>query len=159
MVKLRFLIFKINRNIYKKCFLDILMGEKPAFRIVLTCAIIKNGRVLLGKRSEDEDVLPVCSGLPVGNLTTIGNVEDIIEKELKREILEEIGVEIDNLKYLESHSHEKQIINMCFTADIISGEPEALDETEEVKWFTFKEVKELKLTPHTIERLKKVFRD
>ncbi len=136
---------------------DKFMGEKPTFRIVLACAIIKEGKVLLGKRSADEDVLPGYWGLPGGNLTTIGNIQDIIEKELKREILEEVGVEIENIRYVESHSHEKQIINMCFVADIISGEPQALDETEEVKWFTFEEAKELKLTPHTVERLEKVF--
>ncbi len=135
------------------------MAEKLTFRIVLACALIKGGKVLLGKRSEDEDVLPGYWGLPGGNLTTIGNIQDIIEKELKREILEEVGVEIDNIKYVESHSHEKQIINMCFVADIISGEPQALDETEEVKWFTFEEAKKLKLTPQVIERLEIIFKD
>ncbi len=135
------------------------MKEKPTFRIVLACVLIKGGKVLLGKRSEDEDVLPGYWGLPGGNLTTIGNIQDIIEKELKREILEEVGVEVDNIKYVESHSHEKQIINMCFVADIISGEPQALDETEEVKWFTFEEAKELELTPHVIERLEIIFRN
>ncbi len=133
------------------------MGGKPTFRIVLACALINGGKVLLCKRSEDEDVLPGYWGLPGGNLTTIGNIQDIIEKELKREILEEVGVEIDNIKYVESHSHEKQIINMCFVADIISGEPQALNETEEVKWFTFEEAKKLKLTPHVIERLEIIF--
>lgn len=135
------------------------MAEKPTFRIVLACAIIKNEKVLLGKRSEDEDVLPGYWGLPGGNITTIGNIQDIIEKELKREMLEEVGVEIGNIEYVESHSHEKQIINMFFVAEIIDGEPKALDETEEIGWFSFEEAKRLKLTPHTLERLEKVFKD
>ena len=115
------------------------MAEKPTFRIVLTCAIIKDGKVLLGKRSEEEDVLSGYWGFPGGNLTTIGSIQDIIEKELRREILEEVGVEIKNIKYVESHSHEKQVINMLFVADIVSGEPRALDETEEIKWFRSEE--------------------
>lgn len=56
------------------------MAEKPTFRIVLTCAILKGNRILLGKRSEDEDVLPGYWGLPGGNVTTIGNIQDILEK-------------------------------------------------------------------------------
>lgn len=134
------------------------MSEKPTFRIVLATAILKDEKVLLGKRSEDEDVLPGYWGLPGGNLTTIGNIQDIFEKELKREIMEEVGVEIKNIRYLESHSHEKKVINISFVSEIESGEPQALDETEEVKWFTFEEAKELKLTPHTLERLELVFK-
>ena len=134
------------------------MVKKPTFRIVLAAAIFREGKVLLGKRSEDEDVLPGYWGLPGGNLSTIGNIQDIFEKELKREIMEEIGVEIKNIRYLESHSHEKQVINISFIVDIESGKPQALDETEEVKWFTLEEVKELKLTPHTIERLELAFK-
>lgn len=133
------------------------MAEKPTFRIVLTCAILKGNRILLGKRSEDEDVLPGYWGLPGGNVTTIGNIQDILEKELKREIMEEVGLEIGNIKYLESHSHELKVINMSFTAEIVSGKPQALDETEEVNWFTFEEAKQLKLTPHTLERFKIIF--
>ena len=130
------------------------MEEKPTFRIVLTAVILKDNKVLLGKRSEDEDVLPGYWGLPGGNLTTIGNIKSIIEKELKREIKEEVGIEIKNIKYLESHSHEKKIINMSFVSEIESGEPRALDETDEVKWFSFEEAKKLRLTPHTLERLR-----
>ena len=135
-----------------------MLTEKPTFRIVLTCVIIKEKKVLLGKRSENDDVLPGYWGLPGGNITSVGNILDIIEKELMREIFEEVGVEIGNIKYIESHSHEKQIVNICFSADIISGEPKALDETEEVKWFTFEQAKKLKLTPHTLESLMKVFK-
>ena len=43
-------------------------------------------------------------------------------------------------------------------ADIASGEPQALDETEEVKWLSLEEAKELKLTPHVIERLELAFK-
>ena len=46
---------------------------------------------------------------------------------------------------------------MSFTAEIVSGKPQALDETEEVNWFTFEEAKQLKLTPHTLERFKIIF--
>ena len=133
------------------------MIKKPKFRITLSCIITKGEKVLLGKRSKNEDVLPGLWGLPGGNVKIEGNVQNIFESELKREIKEEIGIEVDDLKYLESHSCNK-IINLCFVTNVFSGEPKALDETEEVRWFSYNDIKKLKLTPHTLQRIDFVFK-
>lgn len=130
------------------------MSEKKLFKIVLASVIFnQEGKILLGKRSEDEDVLPGYWGLPGGNIHTIGNIQNVLQEELKREILEEVGIRIDNLTFLENHSHESGKINICFMSNHLSGKAKALDETEEVKWLDFSKIKEFKLTPHTFERI------
>tara|TARA_Y100000034_G_scaffold135728_1_gene208816 strand:- start:399 stop:623 length:225 start_codon:yes stop_codon:yes gene_type:complete len=73
--------------------------------------------------------------------------------------MEEVGIEIKNIRYLENHSHEKKVINMSFISEIESGEPQALDEMEEVRWVDYDELKDMKLTPHTIERVEMALKE
>ena len=49
--------------------------------------------------------------------------------------MEEMGIKIKDIKYLEGHMHESGKINLCFISKIHEGEPKELDETEEVRWF------------------------
>ena len=65
----------INSTLYKN-------GRKAHIRIVLIYDF-KRESYSLGKRSEDEDVLPDI-GTSWGNVTTIGNIQDILERIKKR---------------------------------------------------------------------------
>ena len=131
--------------------------NKYLFKIVLSVVILnKDKKVLLAKRSIKEDVLPGYWGIPGGKVESKGNIQDILEKEIKREVLEEVGIEIKNIKYFESHLNESEKVNICFSAEIDKGIPSPLDETEEVNWFSLEESKKLKLTPHTFERIEMV---
>ncbi len=131
------------------------MEEKYLFKVVIATVIFNSDKmVLLAKRSMTEDVLPGYWGIPGGKVESRGNIQDILESEIKREVHEEIGINIKNLKYIESHLNESGKLNICFVSEIDKGEPKLLDETEEIGWFTLKQAKEMKLTPHTLERLK-----
>ena len=131
------------------------MNQKYFYKIILAAVIFNDkNEILLGKRSLTEDVLPGYWGLPGGKADTKENIQSVLEEELKREVLEEVGVKIDNLKYLESHLSDDHKINISFTARIKSGVPKPLDETEEIKWVTFEELVNFNLTPHTVERIK-----
>ena len=44
---------------------------------------------------------------------------------------------------------------MVYRAKIAKGKPKALEDTDEVKWFNFSEIKPNKLTPYTYEIIKK----
>ena len=131
------------------------MEEKYLFKIVIAAVIFNSDKlVLLAKRSMTEDVLPGYWGIPGGKVESRGNIPDILESEIKREIHEEVGIDIKNLRYIESHLNESGKLNICFVSEIDKGEPKPLDETEEIGWFTLKQAEEMKLTPHTLERLK-----
>ena len=131
------------------------MNQKYFYKVILAAVIVnEKNEVLLGKRSMTEDVLPGYWGLPGGKVDTSDNSQSILEKELKREVLEEVGVKISDLRYLESHLSDSDKINISFTAQIKSGIPKPLDETEEVRWIKFEELTKFNLTPHTVERIK-----
>ncbi len=134
------------------------MDEKYLYKIIIAAIIFNSDKkVLLAKRSMTEDVLPGYWGIPGGKVESRGNIPDILEQEIKREVKEEVGIEIKNLRYIESHLNESGKLNICFMCDIDKGRPKALDESEEVGWFTLEQAKDMNLTPHTFERLKLAF--
>jgi 8-oxo-dGTP diphosphatase len=131
------------------------MDEKYLFKVIVAAVIFnEDKKFLLAKRSLTEDVLPGYWGIPGGKVETRGNIPNILEYEVKREVLEEVGIEVDDLKYIESHMNDSGKLNVCFSCKISGGVPKALEDTSEVGWFSLKEAECMQLTPHTLERLK-----
>jgi len=128
--------------------------------IVVSAVIFRENYILLAKRSMNEDVLPGYWGIPGGKVEIRENGDAVLEKELQREISEEVGIRIKNIGYLESHfvkTPNGHKIHICFVADYDAGKAQALQETEEVAWLDFNKIKKLKLTPYTSERIKLAF--
>lgn len=136
---------------------------KHHFDSVIVSTVIFNEKkqVLLGKRSMSEDVYPGLWGIPGGKVEVEGCDDDIIEKNLKREVKEEMGIEISPLFFLASNclvNGDKTKLYLNFVSEYISGEPEALEDTEEVKWFEVGDLTEEMLTPKTYENILKAQR-
>ncbi len=133
----------------------------PTYRIT-TAAVIRDarGRVLLGKRSQQEDTVPGLWSLPAGKLESVGPAADVLENNLAREVREEIGVEIDSIEYLDSHMWTDQDplkMTVVFTARIASGKPTPLDpqEVTNIQWWDIDEAIRLELPPHVARVLEK----
>lgn len=125
---------------------------------VNSSAVIFNskGEILLGKRSPDEEVFPGLWGIPGGKLDA---ADGSLEEGLSREVKEEVGVDITNLRLIQNNTVVKPDVNkvyLVFSADISpeSPEPSPIEDTVEVRWFPFGEIKESDLTPRTYEVLK-----
>jgi 8-oxo-dGTP diphosphatase len=127
---------------------------------VITSVVIfnKEGKFLLQRRSLDEDVLPGYWGVPGGKVELRGAMDDLLEIEAKREVKEEVGLEITNLKYFNSHMSEDSKIIVFFTADYKEGEPKPLDGTDKVGWYTLEDIGEFKLTPNLENLLRSALR-
>jgi NAD+ diphosphatase len=84
----------------------------------------------------------------------------VLENNLKREVREELGVEIGDIRYLDSHMWtdiDPPKITIVFTAKIISGIPNPCDTNEvtDVKWWTMEDALKLELPPHVARVIKK----
>lgn len=134
--------------------------HKHTFIINVSAIINKDGSVFIQKRSLTEDSNPGKIGLPGGKLDfEDGNVIDGV----KREVREEIGLEITNLQLFESHmrltNEGNQKLYLVFTADYAGGKPIASGEVAEIR-----QVKNAQLnageeyTPNTEEILKDYFK-
>lgn len=103
-------------------------------------AIYKEDQWLLMKRSEREEHGPGLITLVGGKVEEVGSVSDILEKTLHREVMEEVGIEVQNLHYLESKAfltgNNEPIVDIVFVCEHKNGEAQAVDENEvaEIFW-------------------------
>lgn len=110
-------------------------------------AIRKNDKWLIIERSKKEEHAGGLLSLVGGKVDIVGDASDILERTVKREILEEVGVNIkDNFNYVHSTSFAidagENVVNIVFLCEYESGEafPKSPDEVEEVLWLTTEEI-------------------
>lgn len=110
-------------------------------------AIYRDGRYLLGRRSEKEDHAPGGLALIGGKVEVEGASSDILERTIAREVEEEVGLVIEGRpRYVHSTSfvtdQGEPVVNVIFLCEEFSGEPYAVsaDEVAAVYWMTPEEV-------------------
>ena len=118
---------------------------------ISTDALITNneGKILLIKRAKEEEVFPEMWGL-IGGFMECG---ETVEECVRREVREEIGIEIKDIKFVGRYYDKKgrhptrTDITLLHRAKIKSGTPKVNqpEEIEDVRWFTSEEIKEMKL--------------
>lgn len=124
------------------------MENKNLLYIVnVEAAIYKNDKWLIIKRSEKEEHAPGILSMVGGKVDTIIRENEVLEENLKREIMEEVGIQVsDKLYYLESKSFISDkgqvVIDIVFLCKYQSGEPKCMsyDEVSEVYWMSCTEI-------------------
>jgi ADP-ribose pyrophosphatase YjhB (NUDIX family) len=122
------------------------------------CVIVRDARALVAVRAGEpwKGQIDVPGGfLAVGEDPTEG---------LRREVREELGVEIDvsDADYVQTVSHRYEddgewLISMGFKARLVSGEPSPSDDVAAVKWVGPGDLDELDFAwPHDLRLVRKV---
>lgn len=116
--------------------------------VVFVEAWIKKGeKYLIAQRSLKDDQAAGQWAAPGGKVD-LEVEDDIIENTLKREILEEVGVEVeDELELVASKSFIRSsgdhVVGLSFLVEYKSGEAQPLEDQEQVMWASKEEMKEL----------------
>jgi 8-oxo-dGTP diphosphatase len=117
-------------------------------------AIYKSDKWLIIKRSEKEEHAPGLLSMVGGKVETKIAGNNVLEKTLIREIMEEVGIKISKpLHYVESKSFISDIgqavIDVVFLCKYQSGEPKCMsvDEVSEIYWMSSTELLENKNAP------------
>lgn len=118
----------------------------PLHVVFVEAWICKDGKYLLAKRSSKDDQAAGKWAVPGGKVDMeLG--EDIIENSLRREIREEVGVEVANFRFFSSRSFIRSsghhVVALSFIVDYQSGEAMALEDQDEVKWVEIEEMESL----------------
>lgn len=131
--------------------------DTPKFIVNVEAAIFKDNKWLMNIRSLKEDHAGGTLSMVGGKIDYEESKENTLEEGLKREVKEEVGIEIsDKLHYIESKmfvsAKGNHVIDIVFVGEYLSGTAEALneDETEIVMWMTFEDIKNHANTPKWI---------
>ncbi|MEO8612209.1 MAG: NUDIX domain-containing protein [Chloroflexota bacterium] len=110
-------------------------------------AIFKDGRYLLVVRGPGETHAAGMLSLVGGKVENAGESADILETTLRREILEEVGVEIGAMQYVHSKSFgtaNEPVVDVIFLCAFAGGEPRIVDpdEVAAIRWMSAQEVQD-----------------
>ena len=124
-------------------------NDNAQFHIVAVKAWIeKDNKFLLAKRGPKELHKPNTWSLPGGKIEDEIEEPNILQKTLRREIKEEVGIEItDDIELIYNNSFIRidgaHVVILTFLCHYKSGEAKPLEDTAETKWFTIEELKRL----------------
>jgi 8-oxo-dGTP pyrophosphatase MutT (NUDIX family) len=140
---------------------------QKAHYLVVTGILAKDGKFLITKRAPTEKAFPNQWTVPGGKLElddyvkrpkdTSAHWYNIFEDLLKREVMEEVGVNIKNIRYLTSLSYIRSdnipTIIVSLFADPDDGEIKLCSALTEYAWVTLEEAKNYELIEGIYEEL------
>ena len=136
------------------------MENQFLHEVVITAIIIKDGKYLITRRSPNKKRFPGMWTVPGGKLETKDYVSlpkdtefywyNVLEQVLKREVKEEVGLNIKNIEYVTSlatvHADGAPSLVISCLADYESGEVKLqVEETDKFEWVSIEEAKGYKL--------------
>ncbi len=128
--------------------------RSPYWYIVnVEAAIVKDGRYLMIVRGEGDSHAPGALAMPGGKVENVRQLDDVLEETLRREVREEVGVEVTDIQYIESKAFVADdgdpVVDVVFLCRYESGTPAISDpgEVAAMHWMTAGEIAEHPKTP------------
>ena len=139
-------------------------------RIVSTAIIYKDGKYLIVQRSPDKKVFPDRWTVPGGGLEVTDYINTpkttpdawyyALENSLKREIKEEVGLEVEKPDFLLDlvfiRPDKIPVVTLSYYCQYKSGEVKLNDENVDYKWVTAEEAKNYDLIEGILEEIQMV---
>jgi 8-oxo-dGTP pyrophosphatase MutT (NUDIX family) len=147
--------------------MEISFDSNKAHYLVVTGIIVKDGKYLITKRSPHEKAFPGLWTVPGGKLEKKDYFErpkdtsehwyNVFENLLRREVMEETGLEIKNIGYVTSMAYIRPdgipTIIVSLFADYSSGEVKLCEDLTEYAWVSLEEAKNYELIEGIYEEL------
>jgi 8-oxo-dGTP diphosphatase len=128
--------------------------------VAITAIIIKEGKYLITRRSPNKKRFPGMWTVPGGKMETSDYLQlpkdtehywyNVLERTLKREVKEEVGIDINNIEYVTSlatvHADGSPSLVISCVADYVSGEIKLQpEESDQFAWVDLEEAKNYQL--------------
>lgn len=136
------------------------MENQHLHEVAITAIVVKDRKYLITRRSANKKRFPNMWTVPGGKLETKDYLDfpkdtehywyNVLEQTLRREVKEEVGIEIDNIQYVTSlatvHQDGAPSLVISCVADYVSGDI-TLDPSESDKfaWVTLLDAKNYNL--------------
>lgn len=123
------------------------MSDNLGVHLIVTNARIKkDNKYLIAQRSFSDNYMPWYRSI-VGWKMEIDNWYDVLEKNLEKEILEEVWLKVTNIKFVWNYylnKDNRKCLYLTFICDWLSWEAIPLEDMNDVKWLTIDELKTFK---------------
>lgn len=120
------------------------MQQMPLHVVFVEVWIKKWDKFLLARRSQKDDQAAWKWSTP-GWKVEMEVEKNIVENTIKREVMEEVWIEIENIEYLSSRAFIRSswhhVIGLSFLCDYKSWEAKPLEDHDEIKWANIDEMK------------------
>ncbi len=128
--------------------------------VVITAIIVKDGKYLITRRSPNKKRFPGMWTVPGGKMETSDYLQlpkdtehywyNVLEQTLRREVKEEVGIEIENIEYVTSlatiHADGSPSLVISCMADYVAGEIILqTEESDQFAWVSLEEAKNYQL--------------
>ena len=128
--------------------------------VAITAIIVKDRKYLITRRSPKKRRFPGMWTVPGGKMETSDYLQlpkdtkyywyNVLERTLRRELKEEVGIEVDNIEYVTSlamvHADGSPSLVISCMADYISGDIKLQeDELDQYAWVSLEEAKNYQL--------------
>lgn len=128
--------------------------------VAITAIIVKDGKYLIVRRTLNKKRFPGMWTVPGGKMESSDYLKlprdtkfywyNVLERTLKREVMEESGLEIDNIEYITSlatvHEDGSPSLVISCIANYVSGEIKLQEgETDKFVWVDLEEAKKYEL--------------
>jgi 8-oxo-dGTP diphosphatase len=145
-----------------------MVNKTNLYEVVITAIIVKGDEYLITKRSPSKKRFPGKWTVPGGHLEVSDYINfpkdtefywyNVLERVLKREVKEEVGISINNIEYVTSlatvHPDGNPSLVVSCMADYSSGRVKLQKiETDDYAWVTLKEAKKYDLLDGIYEEL------
>ena len=116
-------------------------GSASLRHVTVNAIVLKDNKVLLGKRGTYNNGKPLLEAGKYGLLGGYFNREETMIECVKREVHEESGWEIDNLRLLRINynpnrpAEDRQNIDIIFIADAVKSSGTSDEEVSRLEWF------------------------
>jgi 8-oxo-dGTP pyrophosphatase MutT (NUDIX family) len=146
------------------------MGLDPRLHfVVATCIVVRDGKFLIAKRAETEKAFPGKWTVPGGKLVLSEYSQlpktsedhpqwyNVVDWVVKKEVLEEVGVEIGAPKYLCDLVFVRPdgypVVTLSYWAEYAGGEAKPGKDLVDVAWVTPEEAKDYDLIDGIAEEI------
>lgn len=136
------------------------MENQFLHEVVMSTIIVKDNKFLITRRSPNKKRFPGMWTIPGGKFETKDYIDlpkstefywyNVLEQVLRREVSEEVGLQITNIEYITSlatvHADGMPSLVITCIADYVTGEVTLQkDEADDFKWVNIEETKAYKL--------------
>ncbi len=132
------------------------LNRFPLVYMTVDVAVVRRGEtglsILLGRKIGDGELYRLIGGF-------VDKTDESLESAAKRELLEEVGaIQTNGIQYITSvpisdfryRLSKDSVLTTLFITEFEGGKPYAMDDLDEVKWFSLESAKASLIHPHRV---------